>query len=237
MLNMDIKNIVLTGASRGIGESTALKLADNDFNVFGFGRDIERLELLKSKGHGRIFTFQVDVTKPDQIQKAYEEIEKNHGPIDVLINNAGIYQGIDFYKQDIDQISKIIDTNLKGALFCTRLILPYMMSRKKGRIINISSVSGTRGIPLEVAYGASKHGMIGMADALAQEVKPYGIIISTICPGAVDTPLWYGDSPYHGDINEVMKPEEIAECILYLLKQSDQTIYKRIILFPRNEWH
>ncbi len=234
---MDIKNIVLTGASRGIGETTALKLADNNFNVFGFGRDIERLELLKNQGQGRIFTFQVDVTEPDQIQKAYEKIEKNHGPIEVLINNAGIYQGIEFYKQDIDRISKIIDTNLKGALFCTRLILPYMMSRKKGRIINISSVSGTRGIPLEVAYGASKHGMIGMADALAQEVKPYGIIISTICPGAVDTPLWYSDSPYHGDINEVMKPEEIAECILYLLKQSDQTIYKRIILFPRNEWH
>jgi len=234
---MNIKNIVLTGASRGIGESIAIKLAENGFNVFGFARNSDRLNSLVKKGQGRIFAYQVDVTKPDQIRKAYEEIETNHGPIDVLINNAGIYQGIEFYKQDIDCINKIIDTNLKGTLFCTRLVLPYMIGRKKGRIINISSVSGTRGIPLEVAYGASKHGMIGMADALAQEVKPYGIIIATICPGAVDTPLWQGDSPYHGDINEVTKPEEIAECVFYLLNQSDRTVYKRIILFPRNEWH
>jgi len=234
---MNIKNIVLTGASRGIGESIAIKLAENGFNVFGFARNSDRLNSLVKKGQGRIFAYQVDVTKPDQIQKAYEEIETNHGPIDVLVNNAGIYQGIEFYKQDINRISNIIDTNLKGALFCTRLILPYMIERKKGRIINISSVSGTRGIPLEVAYGASKHGMIGMADALAQEVKPYGVLITTICPGAVDTPLWQGDSPYHGDINEVTKPEEIAECVFYLLNQSDRTIFKRIILFPRNEWH
>ena len=234
---MDIKNIVLTGASRGIGESIAKKLAENGFNVFGFARNIDRLHSLVKNGNGRIFAYQIDVTKPDQIQKAYEEIETIYGPIDVLINNAGIYQGIEFYKQDIDRISQIIDTNLKGTLFCTRLVLPYMIKRKKGRIINISSVSGTRGIPLEVAYGASKHGMIGMADALAQEVKPYGIIITTICPGAVHTPLWFEDTPYHGDINEVMKPEEIAECVFFLLNQSDRTIYKRIILFPRNEWH
>lgn len=234
---MDIKNIVLTGASRGIGESIAKKLAENGFNVFGFARNIDRLHSLVKNGNGRIFAYQVDVTKPDQIQKAYEEIETIYGPIDVLINNAGIYQGIEFYKQDIDRISQIIDTNLKGTLFCTRLVLPYMIKRKKGRIINISSVSGTRGIPLEVAYGASKHGMIGMADALAQEAKPYGIIITTICPGAVHTPLWFEDTPYHGDINEVMKPEEIAECVFFLLNQSDRTIYKRIILFPRNEWH
>ena len=234
---MGLKNIIVTGASRGIGETIAMKLAENDLNVFGFARDINRLHSLEKRGKGRIFGFQVDVVNPEQIQKAYEEIERNHGPIDVLVNNAGIYQEIEFVKQDIEQISRIIDTNLKGALFCTRLVLPYMVSRKKGRIINISSVSGTHGIPLEVAYGASKHGMIGMADALAQEVKPYGILISTICPGAVDTPLWYGDSPYHGDLSEVMKPEEIAECVLFLLKQSDRTIYKRIIVFPKNEWH
>ena len=93
---MDIKNIVLTGASRGIGESIARKLAKNGFNVFGFARNIDRLDSLVKKGNDRIFAYQVDVTEPDQIQKAYEEIETNYGPIDVLINNAGIYQGIEF---------------------------------------------------------------------------------------------------------------------------------------------
>ena len=191
---MDIKNIVLTGASRGIGESIARKLAKNGFNVFGFARNIDRLDSLVKKGNDRIFAYQVDVTEPDQIQKAYEEIETNYGPIDVLINNAGIYQGIEFYKQGIDRISKIIDINLKGTLFCTRLVLPYD-GKKKGRIINISSVSGTRGIPLEVAYGASKHGMIGMADALAQKLNLWNYYCHYL-PRAVDTPLWHGDSPY-----------------------------------------
>jgi len=234
---MNLKRVVVTGASRGIGESISLKLADYGFTVFGFARNIDRLYDLEKKGKGRIFGYRVDITIPEQIQHAYESIEKNHGPIDVLINNAGIYQGIEFAKQEIDTINHIIDTNLKGTLYCTRLILPYMINRKKGRIINISSVSGTRGIPLEVAYGASKHGVIGMADALAQEIKPYGILISTICPGAVDTPLWYEDTPYHGNLKEVMKPEEVAECVLFLLRQSDCTIYKRIIMFPKNEWH
>jgi len=234
---MDLKNVVVTGASQGIGKSISLKLAENGFTVFGFARDVDRLRELEKGGNGRIFGYQVDIVEPNQIQNAYEEIEKNHGPIDVLVNNAGIYQGIEFVKQDLDIISQIIDTNLKGTLYCTRLVLPHMIARKNGRIINISSVSGTRGIPLEVAYGASKHGMIGMADALAQEVKPYGILISTICPGAVDTPLWYGDTQYHGELEKIMKPEEIADCVFFLLQQSDRTIYKRIILFPKNEWH
>ncbi len=234
---MDLKNVVVTGASRGIGEAISIKLAENNFNVFGFARNVARLRSLEEKGQGRIFTYQVDVTKPDQIQETYEKIESDHGPIEVLINNAGIYQGIEFARQDVNTISQIIDTNLKGTLFCTRLLLPYLIGRKRGRIINISSVSGIHGIPMEVAYGASKHGIIGMADALAQEVKPHGILISTICPGAVDTPLWYGDSPYHGNIKEIMKPEEVADCVLYILKRSDQTIYKQIILFPKNEWH
>ncbi|HSV32047.1 MAG TPA: SDR family NAD(P)-dependent oxidoreductase [Atribacteraceae bacterium] len=123
----------------------------------------------------KIHTYPVDGTSPRELAAIYRTIESEHEPIDVLVNNAGIYQGINFWEQDLEIISRIIDVNLKGTLFATCLVLPSMIARKQGRIINISSVSGTRGIHKEVTYGASKHGMIGMADALAQEVRSHGI--------------------------------------------------------------
>ncbi len=233
-----MKNVVITGASKGIGEAISLRLSSEGYRVCAIARGEEGLQQLTVKGGKNIYLFPADVTDPQKIEEVFQHIEKDLGPIHVLINNAGIYQGINFWEQDISTISRIIDVNLKGSLFCTRLILPYFISRKEGRIINISSVSGVRGIPKETAYGASKHGMIGMADALAQEVKPYGILVTTICPGAVDTPLWHeGGTVYPGDLDQVMHPEEIADLVSFLLSQSECTIYKRIVVFPRNEWH
>ncbi len=235
---MNMKNVVITGASKGIGEAISLRLSSEGYRVCAIARGTKELKQLTVKGGTNIIPFQADVTDPRKIEEIFQHIEKDLGPIQVLINNAGIYQGIHFWDQDISTINTIIDINLKGSLFCTRLILPYFISRRKGRIINIASVSGVRGIPKETAYGAAKHGMVGMADALAQEVKPYGILVTTICPGAVDTPLWReGDTVYHGDLNQVMRPEEIAGLVSFLLAQSEHTIYKRIVVFPHNEWH
>ncbi|MCD6287005.1 MAG: SDR family oxidoreductase [Anaerolineae bacterium] len=113
-----------------------------------------------------------------------------------------------------------------------------MVGRKRGRIINIASVSGTHGIPGQVAYGASKHGMIGMADVLAQELQPFGIKVTTICPGAIDTPLWNAENnPYPDDAERMIKSEEVAELIEFMLSRPDSTIYKRVIFFPDCEWH
>lgn len=113
-----------------------------------------------------------------------------------------------------------------------------MMKRKSGKIITISSVAGTRGIPQQAIYCASKHGVKGFSDALAQELVPHGILVHTLCPGGTNTPLWdKSKNSYPGDTEKLMKPEDIAELIIFLLHQPAGTLYKRIIFFPTNEWH
>jgi NAD(P)-dependent dehydrogenase (short-subunit alcohol dehydrogenase family) len=235
---MDWQNVVVTGASRGVGEVLVQRLAAQGKKVFAFARSEDKLRELEEQSDGAIVALPLDVRSPSQIAAAYERIEREFGPIDVLVNNAGVFQTHDFWTQDLEVIDRIIDINLKGALYCTRLVLPYMVGRKRGRIINIASVSGTHGIPGQVAYGASKHGMIGMADVLAQELQPFGIKVTTICPGAIDTPLWnVENNPYPDDAERMIKSEEVAELVEFVLSRPDSTIYKRVIFFPDCEWH
>ena len=235
---MDWQNIVVTGASSGVGEVLVRRLAAQGKKVFAFARSEDRLHALEEQSEGAIVALPLDVRSPPQIAAAYERIEREFGPIDVLVNNAGVFQTHDFWTQDLEVIDRIIDINLKGALYCTRLVLPYMVERKRGRIINIASVSGTHGIPGQVAYGASKHGMVGFADALAQELLPHGVKVTTICPGGIDTPLWNVEkNPYPSDAERLIKPEEVAELVEFVLTRPDSTVYKRLIFFPDGEWH
>jgi NAD(P)-dependent dehydrogenase (short-subunit alcohol dehydrogenase family) len=234
---MTLTNIVVTGASSGIGEAISLRLSERGMRVFALARGQDKLDALAARRPGAIVPLAVDVADPGQVAAAFARIESDYGPIDVLINNAGIYERLNFWEQDVQMISQIIDTNLKGTMYCTRLVLPYMLARQAGRIVNIASVSGTRGIPLETSYSASKNGMVGFSDAVAQEVLPHGILVCAICPGAVDTPLWNADNPYHGDPSGILSAGEVAELVEFVLSRPPKSVYKRVILFPSNEWH
>ena len=108
----------------------------------------------------------------------------------------------------------------------------------KGRIIQVASVAGIRGIEGQASYCASKHGMVGFSDALAQELIPHGIPVATICPGAIDTPLWDPETnPYPGDVSRTIQPEELVDLVMFVLAQPARTLFKRVVLFPNNEWH
>ena len=234
----NLTNIVITGATRGVGEALSLKFAGQGKKVFALARTEEQLASLVEQGGNGIIPFSVDISDREAVAGAVERIERAHGGIDVLINNAGIVQNKEFAEQDFDVMERIIDVNLKGTLYVTRCALPKMIERRHGRIINISSVAGTRGIFGQVAYCASKHGMNGFADALAQEVVQHNIGVATICPGAIDTPLWDKETnPYPGDLTKVIKPGEIVDMVEFLLNQPVGTMYKRIVVFPTNEWH
>jgi len=233
---MQKKNVVVTGGARGLGHSVTRRLADEGMKVFSL--DIRHETNDDTRSPSNIIQYKLDVTNPSDINDVFQCIEKNYGPIEILINNAGVYGLINYWEQDYDDISRIIDVNLKGTLFCIRSVIPYMMSRGSGRIINISSVAGIRGIPKVTAYCASKYGVIGLGEALAQELLPHGILLNTICPGAMDTPLWHeGDIKYPGDIRKVMTPDDVAELVYFIISQKNNILYKNIILFPTNEWH
>jgi 3-oxoacyl-[acyl-carrier protein] reductase len=123
-------------------------------------------------------------------------------------------------------------------MYVTRFALPAILKKQHAHIINIASVAGTRGIPKQSIYCASKHGVVAFGDVLAQELKDRGIKVVSICPGAIRTPLWNSETnPYPGDISRIMEPEEIVDLVDFILKQPEHTLYKKIILFPTNEWH
>ena len=237
------KVAIVTGASRGVGEALALRLASEGYQVAALARSAEKLQDPANRASdktipGELIPYSLDVSDPELVAACVRKIEDDLGAADVLVNNAAVVQNIPFAEQDLTRMDEIIDTNLKGTMYVTHAVLQSMIPRKQGKIINISSVAGVRGISGQASYCASKHGMVGFADALAQELIPHGIQVASICPGAIDTPLWDPEkNPYPGDVSKTIQPEEIVDLVCYILKQPGHTLFKRIVMFPTNEWH
>ena len=236
------KLVVITGASRGVGEALALRMAKDGCIVAALARSGDKLEALATStdlsGGGRIIPCPVDVCDATAVTQSIDSLEAEHGPIEVLVNNAAVVQNIPFAEQSLEMLDQIVDINLKGTMYTTHAVLQHMLPRRSGRIINIASVAGVRGIPGQASYCASKHGMVGFADALTQELIPHNIQVATICPGAIDTPLWDPEiNPYPGDVSKTIQPDEIVDLVVYLLNQPNHTLFKRIVMFPTNEWH
>lgn len=229
--------IVVTGASSGVGRALALHFSRAGNRVAAIGRNEQRLADLAREQPDNIDTYRADIRDREGVMRTFAAIVERQ-PVSVLINNAACFEMRDFLEQDLDVAEAIIDTNLKGTLYATRAILPHMVANGDGRIVNIASVAGTHGIPGQAAYCASKHGLVGFADALAQELMPKGIAVSTLCPGGIQTPLWNeASNPYPGDVNRIMRSEEVVELVDFILRQPKTTLYKRLIFFPTNEWH
>ncbi len=147
-----------------------------------------------------------------------------------LINNASVFQSKPFAESSLEDIDTIIDTNVKGSLYCTLEAIKIL----KGRIINIGSVSGLNGIKDQAIYSASKFAINGFSESLAQES---GISVTTINCGGVNTPLWNEKNPYPGDIDKLLKPTDIVNLIDYIVNLPENITFKNVTLFPNNEWH
>lgn len=223
------KTIVITGASSGLGKTLAMDMAAQGHTVYALARSAEKLRELPDS----IKTVSLDVADANAVQKAFAEI----GPVDVLINNAGIFSSAPFHEESWENIDRIIDTNLKGLMYCTRAALPAMIEKKAGHIINISSVSGINGIRGQAVYGASKHGVQGFADVVAMEAREHGVLVTNLCPGGIATPLWGASNPYPGEQNDLISCEEISRLVVFLLGQPETTLYKKVVFFPKSEWH
>jgi short-subunit dehydrogenase len=232
------KIMVITGASSGIGQALARHFSSKEYTVCAIARGSERLDALKNDIEGGLHTYPCDIRSIGDVKLTFEKIYREHEHIDVLINNAGVFELKPFMEQEFETIDRIIDTNLKGAMYCTRLTIPSMVSRGDGRIINMASVAGTWGMIGQSIYCASKHGLVGFGDALARELRKHGVLLVTLCPGGIDTPLWRSsENTYPGDTDQLMKPGEIVDLTAFILDQPKGTLYKKIVFFPTNEWH
>lgn len=191
---MTKKTILITGASRGIGEACALKFASCGYHVYiNSNRSTEDLnavaDKIRSLPGGSCDVVPGDVGNPEDVSKIFHTIRNSSEGLDVLINNAGIaYMGL-LHEMEDDDWNKVIQTNLSSVFYCSRAALPYMISRKQGCIINISSMWGTVGASCEVAYSAAKSGIHGLTRGLAKELAPSNITVNAIACGVIDTKM------------------------------------------------
>lgn len=222
---MTEKNVLITGASRGIGRSTALLFADKGFHVFlNCHKSIEELQKVQQEieqNHPNCSTIVTgNVGNPEDVRSIFREIYSHCDSLDVLVNNAGVaHIGLLMDLTD-EEWRRIIDTNLSSVFYCCREAVPKMVSKKSGRIINISSMWGTVGASCEAAYSASKSGIHGLTRALAKELAPSGIPVNAIACGVIDTVMNAQlDKTERQELAEEIpagrfcSPEEIAEVI------------------------
>ena len=198
MNNLFLKNqtAIVTGASRGIGRAIALKLADLGANVaFNYQNSPDHASTLEkeltAKGVKAIAS-RVDIKNFDEVKTWIESVKAELGGLDILVNNAGIIRDKALMMMSTDDWHQVIDTNLTGVFNATRASIVTLMKQKKGRIINISSVSGVIGLPRQVNYSASKGGINAFTKALAKEVASFGIRVNAVAPGFIETEILSG---------------------------------------------
>jgi len=221
------KIVLITGATSGIGKATAILLAKNGYRLILTGRRKERLEELKKEISGEIYTLCFDVTKSEEVENALKSLPSEWENIDVLINNAGKAIGMDeLASGDITEWEKMIDTNIKGLLYVTRLVLPGMKERKSGHVVNLSSIAGKETYPGGSIYCATKHAVNAISDSMRVELLPYSIKVSTISPGAVETEFsvvrFRGDKKKADNVYKGLTPlyaNDIAECIYFIISR------------------
>lgn len=184
--------IWITGASSGLGRAVAALLVTQGYHVAVSARRADELESLArelSGGQGRVSVFPLDVTERDAVTATVARIEAEAGPLGLALLNAGTHREVmarDFAAEDVRQL---IDLNLMGCVNCLEAVMPRMIERRRGHIALVSSVAGYLGLPTSAAYGATKAGLINMAEALKPECDGYGIKLQLVNPGFVKTPL------------------------------------------------
>lgn len=214
--------VVITGAGSGIGRATALTCAGTGTAIAVCGRTMlplrETASLVEAAG-GVARAYAVDVREMESVGKMVKAVVGEFGRIDVLVNNAGIIVAKPFLASSDQDWNEQIAINLTGAYYCCRAVLPFMLAARKGVIVNVSSVLGRIGIAGYAGYSASKFGLIGLTQSLADEYRGSGIQVYAVCPGGTDTPLHrsvVGDE----EAKNAMAPSRVAGVIVDLFKPS-----------------
>ena len=235
---------VVTGGGSGIGAATAAALLHAGARVTLMGRDAARLDAQRAAlgGGEQVACVSVDITDEDAVNAAFARAAEALGAVDILVNNAGQAQAAPFTQTDLALWKRMLDVNLTGAFLCTRAVLPGMLARKAGRIVNVASTAGQVGYPYVAAYCASKHGVIGMTRALALEVATQGVTVNAVCPGYTETELLQASLEQitrktsrseaearsilvrHNPQQRFVTPEEVANAVLWLCAPGSSAI-------------
>lgn len=233
---------IITGATSGIGEATARLLAGQNFDLILCGRRNDRLLKLQGElsAKTKIITLSFDVRDREAVGKSINGLPEEWKSIDVLINNAGNAHGLSpIQSGNIDDWDAMIDINVKGLLYVSRVVIPGMTERKSGHIINIGSIAGTEVYPNGNVYCASKFAVNALTEGMRIDLNPYSIKVTSINPGLVDTE--FSKVRFKGDMEkatnvykgiEPLKADDIADVILYVLSAPKHVVVADLTIFP-----
>lgn len=228
---------LVTGATEGIGRAIALALASAGYRVGVCARTADKVTALVNElrasgadASGRA----ADVGNPEDVAALVRQVEHDLGPVDVLVNNAGVARIKPIAELSLDDWDATMNTNVRGIFLMTTAVLPGMRTRKRGAIVNIASLAGRNAIAGGVAYTASKHAVLGFAKSLLLDVRKDDIRVISICPGSVETSLLRGAPTMHGHNRKILAPEDIADTVLAALALPPRALISELDIRPTN---
>jgi NADP-dependent 3-hydroxy acid dehydrogenase YdfG len=245
MSRLTNKIVFITGASSGIGRATANAFAQEGANLLLCARRAERLDELKTELASkypsiRVLTIELDVRDQEGVSSELQNLPADWQRIDILVNNAGLSRGLDpLHEGSIDDWDEMLDTNVKGLLYVTRAVLPDMVARGRGHVINIGSIAGHEVYPRGNVYCASKHAVDAITRGMRMDLLGTGVKVTTVDPGLVETE--FSKVRFHGDevkANAVYKglqpltPDDIAETVLWAATRPAHVQIAEVIVFP-----
>lgn len=238
-----MKTVLITGATSGIGKACAMKFGEAGYRVIAWGRNKEKLTRLNLQMQGEIMPMGVDVCNRERVKLAIERIHADWKPIDVLINNAGLAQGLEpEYEGNFDDWDRMIDTNVKGLLNVTRLIVPEMVRRNHGHVINIGSVAGDAAYAGGNVYCATKAAVKALTDGLRIDVAHTRVRVTNLKPGLVETN--FSNVRFHGDTEraasvykgiEPLTPDDIADVALYAASAPEHVQIAEVLILATHQ--
>jgi NAD(P)-dependent dehydrogenase (short-subunit alcohol dehydrogenase family) len=246
-----MKHALVTGGGRGIGRAIAASLAGDGLRLTLVGRDARRLE--ETAKALKATPISADIADPKAIERAHAEAVAKNGPVDVLVNNAGIVETALVHKTSLDMWERLLRVNLTGAFLWCKAVVPAMVERKWGRIVNIGSTTSQRGYAYVAAYAASKHGLLGLTRSLAMEVVKAGVTVNAVCPGYTDTDI-VGEAvkaivaktgkdqgfaeaslTQYNPQGRLIRPEEVAATVLWLVRPGSESVTGQAISLSGGE--
>lgn len=230
-MQLENKIAVVTGASSGIGAEFSKALVQQGSTVYGLARRKERLDQLQNELGERFIPVQLDITRKDDLQQWVEDTFSDPHTPDILVNNAGLglFGSVD--ELPLDHWETMMDTNLNGSFYITRLLVPMMKNREEGaHIVNIASVAGLMGNPNISGYNASKFGMRGFSEALMKELREYGIKVTCFYPGSIATEFF--EHSGSGTHPNMMQGSDVADLLIYVLQTPYNFLIDEIVMRP-----
>ncbi|MCZ7608834.1 MAG: SDR family NAD(P)-dependent oxidoreductase [Ignavibacterium sp.] len=244
MKNLEKKIVFITGASSGIGKSCAIEFAKQKANLILTARREERLKVLanelENKYNIKTLCIKIDIRNYEDVESMYNKLSEDWKKIDILVNNAGLARGLDkFYTGRLSDWNEMIDTNIKGLLNVSRIIVPQMVERQTGHIINIGSTAGHEVYTFGNVYSATKFAVKALSQSFRLDVLDKGIKVSSIDPGMVYTE--FSKVRFDGDTERAdnvykgitpLSPDDVAEAVIFCATRSDNVNINEIILTP-----